>query len=389
MLAVGLIHMNARLYDPLLHRFLSPDNYVQDPFNSQNYNRYAYVLNNPLSHVDPSGEFIPLLAIAIGALIGAASGGAAYIGSALRTGNWSWGQFGLSVLGGAVIGGITGGINPMSIFSAGSLGGIAATGFAAGLLPSVNGHIGDFSFSISPAIAFGQSFGVGANLSVGYSSGKFAISAGLGYMAYGNYQGFGKSGSEIRESVMAAYDTGKNGFSLGTNNWSGTGGMETFGQRTGTLGLHFGNFRALYENDGSIGPGGDGGDSYRSAALNLSVGDFTVGFNLFTGYRDYENENGSVSQHRDPLCIDEYSRRMPNGVVRELNTPYRLGALTVGYKNYRIGTNSEHVRHAIQDQSIHNLKFLFLDKRQMGFSNQSWNWGGYFQYHTRNSFTSW
>ncbi|MFM9988352.1 RHS repeat-associated core domain-containing protein [Flavobacterium sp.] len=54
--SVGLIHMNGRLYDPKLHRFLQPDNYVQDPYNTQNYNRYGYVLNNPLKRTDPSGE---------------------------------------------------------------------------------------------------------------------------------------------------------------------------------------------------------------------------------------------------------------------------------------------------------------------------------------------
>lgn len=54
--SVGLIHMNGRLYDPKLHRFLQPDNYVQDPNNTQNYNRYGYVLNNPLKYTDPSGE---------------------------------------------------------------------------------------------------------------------------------------------------------------------------------------------------------------------------------------------------------------------------------------------------------------------------------------------
>jgi RHS repeat-associated protein len=54
--SVGLIHMNGRLYDPKLHRFLQPDNYVQDPYNTQNYNRYGYVLNNPLKYSDPSGE---------------------------------------------------------------------------------------------------------------------------------------------------------------------------------------------------------------------------------------------------------------------------------------------------------------------------------------------
>ncbi|WP_316634951.1 RHS repeat-associated core domain-containing protein [uncultured Flavobacterium sp.] len=56
--SVGIINMNGRLYDPKLHRFLQPDNNIQDPFNTQNYNRYGYVLNNPLKYIDPSGESI-------------------------------------------------------------------------------------------------------------------------------------------------------------------------------------------------------------------------------------------------------------------------------------------------------------------------------------------
>jgi RHS repeat-associated protein len=51
----GLIHMNGRIYDPELGRFLSPDPYVQIPEYSQNFNRYSYVLNNPLNATDPSG----------------------------------------------------------------------------------------------------------------------------------------------------------------------------------------------------------------------------------------------------------------------------------------------------------------------------------------------
>ena len=53
---VNLIHMNGRLYDSKLKRFLAPDNYIQDIGNTQNFNRYSYVLNNPLMYVDPSGE---------------------------------------------------------------------------------------------------------------------------------------------------------------------------------------------------------------------------------------------------------------------------------------------------------------------------------------------
>ena len=53
----GLINMNGRMYDPALGRFLSPDNYVQLPFHTQSYNRYSYVVNNPLRYVDPSGFY--------------------------------------------------------------------------------------------------------------------------------------------------------------------------------------------------------------------------------------------------------------------------------------------------------------------------------------------
>ena len=52
---VGLIHMNGRVYDPILARFMSADPYIQAADNLQSYNRYSYVWNNPLSATDPSG----------------------------------------------------------------------------------------------------------------------------------------------------------------------------------------------------------------------------------------------------------------------------------------------------------------------------------------------
>jgi RHS repeat-associated protein len=58
---VQLIHTNGRLYDPVIGRFLSADPYVQAPTFSQSLNRYSYVLNNPLSLVDPSGFFFKKL----------------------------------------------------------------------------------------------------------------------------------------------------------------------------------------------------------------------------------------------------------------------------------------------------------------------------------------
>ncbi len=52
---LGLIHMNGRVYDPEIARFISADPIVQAPTDVQSYNRYAYVRNNPLTLTDPSG----------------------------------------------------------------------------------------------------------------------------------------------------------------------------------------------------------------------------------------------------------------------------------------------------------------------------------------------
>ncbi|MYF71276.1 MAG: hypothetical protein F4181_15555, partial [Proteobacteria bacterium] len=51
----GLIHMNGRVYDPAIGRFLSPDPIVADASFSQGWNAYSYALNSPLSYSDPSG----------------------------------------------------------------------------------------------------------------------------------------------------------------------------------------------------------------------------------------------------------------------------------------------------------------------------------------------
>ena len=98
--------MKGRIYAPTLGRFMQADPHIQAPKNSQNFNRYSYVLNNPMSYTDPSGyffdklfkginkllgDFAPFVAIAIGvfagpwaaqgfwnaALVGFASGGVA------------------------------------------------------------------------------------------------------------------------------------------------------------------------------------------------------------------------------------------------------------------------------------------------------------------------
>ncbi|MCD0467650.1 RHS repeat-associated core domain-containing protein [Flavobacterium sp. ENC] len=88
--SVGLINMNGHIYDPNLHCFLQPDNNIQDPFNTQNYNRYGYVLNNPLKYTDPSGEFINVF---FGYLLSGYIMGAYASGGELNPAKWNSSAF--------------------------------------------------------------------------------------------------------------------------------------------------------------------------------------------------------------------------------------------------------------------------------------------------------
>lgn len=59
-------HMNGRIYDEQLARFLQPDPVVQAPSNGQSWNAYTYVFNNPLAYTDPTGQFGILGGLALG-----------------------------------------------------------------------------------------------------------------------------------------------------------------------------------------------------------------------------------------------------------------------------------------------------------------------------------
>jgi RHS repeat-associated protein len=56
--SMGLNHMNGRIEDSVTGRFLSADPRTPSRYNTQSWNRYTYVNNNPLSFTDPSG-FVP------------------------------------------------------------------------------------------------------------------------------------------------------------------------------------------------------------------------------------------------------------------------------------------------------------------------------------------
>lgn len=144
---VNLIHMNGRLYDPVVHRFLQPDNYIQDPYNTQNYNRYGYVLNNPLKYTDPSGEswwsnnwrslVTIVAAVATAVVIVASMGTATPLVAAM------WAGAGAGFVGGTLGTALNGGTLGQSLM-AGLTGAImgAATGYAGAYMSAAIGAVG-------------------------------------------------------------------------------------------------------------------------------------------------------------------------------------------------------------------------------------------------------
>lgn len=155
--------MNGRLYDPLLRRFLNADENIQDPNNTQNYNKYGYVMNNPMMYTDPTGEFFWFV-VAAAAIIGAYTTGVKANGS-WNPLKWNWKATGLKILGGALVGAVSGATGAWAgqvaaVFAASSLGisggilGGAIAGFAGG---AVGGAVGGFG----NAALFGENVGKG------------------------------------------------------------------------------------------------------------------------------------------------------------------------------------------------------------------------------------
>src|SRR5690606_19214977 len=186
LIGVGLIHMNGRLYDPMLHRFLSPDNYVQDAFNTQNFNRYAYALNNPLMYVDPDGEFI--VAALIGAAIGVITNG---INNVVHDRAFFKGA-GKAALFGAIGGAASFGIGTLATNIASSAGSLARSAFQAGAHSLLGGTLsamdggnfwsGALAGGISSAIASGVgAFGIKSNTWKSIAGiGGGSVSGGIG-----------------------------------------------------------------------------------------------------------------------------------------------------------------------------------------------------------------
>ena len=196
----GLINMNACLYDPVLGRFLSPDPYVQMPDFSQNFNRYSYCLNNPLVYVDQDGEIAWFVPVIVGAVIGAYSGGVIANEGQYNPVKWdynsgkTWGY----MLGGAVVGGISGSLGWAVSISGMPMANTAGI-ISASFVNSVGTHIytgGQTPVSMSLGVA-SYDFTNGSFGYLGKKGNKWYENLGYGLGAMANLADLGKTGNML------------------------------------------------------------------------------------------------------------------------------------------------------------------------------------------------
>ena len=157
---VGVIHMNGRIYDPLMGRFMSADPFIQAPFELQSHNRYSYVMNNPLFYTDPSGyswwtsfrdnvaKPVAVIAVAVYtgyAIAGVYEGAAA---SAILNGGSAWTISGLGVSGtsadfAGAASGFAAGFTATTLYG-GNLSDAAKNGVRSGTIGAATGGVMDY-----------------------------------------------------------------------------------------------------------------------------------------------------------------------------------------------------------------------------------------------------
>ena len=217
----GLYYFKARFYDPVLARFIQPDTVVPAIKSLQAYNRYAYVLNNPLKYNDPSGHVAlwrKILGAFVGALIAALS---FYLGPV--------GMMAGILVGGVVAGAISGGAQ-------GAIAGLIGAALALTVVGSVayggarggwRGALMSFGMSVASSVSqiggIGVVIGIGISLAIGYASGGWegmattaaGFAGGMTGAAIGNSM---QNSSSAAGKEKFAGSEEKNGAGVGNNN---------------------------------------------------------------------------------------------------------------------------------------------------------------------------
>ena len=331
----GIINMNGRLYDPILGRMLSPDNYIQAPDFTQNFNRYSYVLNNPLKYTDPSGESIMLpyfAGVFLTNIISNALNGYDVslkdeFNNSMNTVNEFGSAFQFPIYQNDNIS-ITAGADP----------------FAAGVSANFNFQSGNFSGNVSAGWGLISKWFV--NASVQYSPGdfQFGIGGGIG----SNYKAWG--GSATYKGWGGGFHRTYYGNAVGPDKQSNS-------QIVGGPTLYFNHNSITVENDTKF-TGGDGNDRWRSGAMEVQVGDFVAGFYILQN--DPASENNGEDWSRNTKYTNGKPHPNPefggwqNG--QTYRAPFYVG-YRFGNRIERVGYSHRYVQQFFQNWLIHRHGF--------------------------------
>lgn len=367
----GLIDMNGRMYDPVLGRFLSPDPYVQFPEFSQNYNRYSYCLNNPLKYTDPSGEWFGLDDLLI-AGIGFVTG---YVGYGIYTGDWGAKAFasgGMGALSGWLgyntAGLASGHITGSTWNFAGSMAfSTAYNQLAPPMTIPINNH---FGLSVSPGLGFGTSgLTGGMNIGASYTDGDFSIGAGIG--VGNNHWGW---------NAAATVDGWGGGYGRTYYGVSEIEGQKYGAQKVGSITGYFNHHSFTFSNDAL----GDKEDRWRTNAVELNIGRYSIGTYLYTNWGKQDGE-GKDLEREAPLLGKNKNGAWINGRVHFAPAWFGYRSKN-GRQVTRIGFSHPMVQNLTQNL-IH--KYTWLGNAPYFLNYDDFRTGGYFYSGYNNPLSLW
>lgn len=344
-----VINMNGRVYDPMLGRFLSTDNFVQAPYHTQSFNRYSYVMNNPLKFTDPSGEYAMLGAMGI------------FMFGSVVDHLVSPGDYNDKNIGDAIVNGAKDGLHAYDEINS---------------VTSVSVYQ-DNNWNVSVGLSM---TGLGINAGVSYTNGDWTLGANIG------------SGFTVNpETNIVGWESSYGGgatyryFSAYANHFGGS-----HNQFVGGLGFDNGDFSIRIEND-ILAFGGE--DRWRTSAVEIGIGNFIIGTNTYTN-----DPGNNIPEGDRDRGVDLNGRNMRGKFNRIPKKKERYGAwkygqvysspLYLGYRNgssiTRIGVSNPWVQDRTQNFVHKNLFFghqNFYNKYNY-FNYDITSYGGFYNPYT-------
>lgn len=288
---MNLINMNGRIYDPVTSSMLSPDNYIQKPDFTQNFNRYSYCLNNPLSYTDPDGNSFVETTLLIYFIFFTDMG-------------YEFQKY----------------VSPIAL------------------------HV-DIHYS-------SQQQGIGLDVSVGFEKTcpvSYRMHFGATY--YWKYYDDSYQGWEFRVGGEWSVNgcIGFSGTTFYTRGKQQTTNSIILGNFLASAIYENDYMFNIGKYLFGI-PAADNGDRYRTAAARVNVGPISVGFNIFTGDPGHHKDSRRTFKDPENGKITYTLNEEGNDPDQ-----YRAGILYLTVGPISVGRNSEQIRHWIQNRFAHDF----------------------------------